>query len=163
MLHVDGLCKSYGGTKILEPVSFYLPAGFCLGITGANGAGKSTLLRLIAQQEKPDAGTIRLDGTPVLGDHSFIRSQVGYVPQHNDLMEDLTVRLKETQAEKDRLAKELQEYQAGRISGTAQKAMEQIGKLRGCEVHSSVILSAVDEKTFKRLGVNLTCQPRFKG
>ena len=92
MLHVDGLCKSYGGTKILEPVSFYLPAGFCLGITGANGAGKSTLLRLIAQQEKPDTGTIRLDGVPVLGERSFMRSQVGYVPQHNDLMEDLTVR-----------------------------------------------------------------------
>ncbi len=46
---------------------------------------------------------------------------------------------------------------------TAEKAMEQLGKLRGCQVHSSVILSAVDEQTFKRLGVNLTCQPRFKG
>ena len=45
----------------------------------------------------------------------------------------------------------------------AEKAMEQLDKLRGCEVHSSVMLSAVDEKTFKRLGVNLTCQPRFKG
>ena len=45
----------------------------------------------------------------------------------------------------------------------AEQAMEQLYKLRGCEVHSSVILSAVDEKTFKRLGVNLTCQPRFKG
>ncbi len=46
---------------------------------------------------------------------------------------------------------------------TAEIAMEQLSKLRGCEVHSSVILSAVDEKVFKRLGVNLTCQPRFKG
>ncbi len=46
---------------------------------------------------------------------------------------------------------------------TAEKAMEQLGKLRGCQVHSSVILSAVDEQTFKRLGVQLTCQPRFKG
>ena len=46
---------------------------------------------------------------------------------------------------------------------TAEKAMEQLGALRGCEVHSSVILSPVDEKTFKRLGVNLTCEPRFKG
>ena len=44
----------------------------------------------------------------------------------------------------------------------AEKAMEQLGNLRGCEVHSSVILSAVDEKVFKRLGVNLTCQPQFK-
>ena len=45
---------------------------------------------------------------------------------------------------------------------TAEKAMEQLNKLRGCEVHSSVILSPVDEKTFKRLGVNLTCEPRYK-
>ena len=46
---------------------------------------------------------------------------------------------------------------------SAEKAMEQLSKLRGCEVHSSVILSAVDEKVFKRLGVNLTCQAQFKG
>ncbi len=45
----------------------------------------------------------------------------------------------------------------------AERAMEQLDKLRGCDVHSSVILSEVDEKTFKRLGVNLTCQPRYKG
>ena len=43
----------------------------------------------------------------------------------------------------------------------AERAMEQLDKLHGCEVHSSVILSPVDEKTFKRLGVNLTCQPQF--
>ena len=45
----------------------------------------------------------------------------------------------------------------------AELAMEQLSKLRGCEVHSSVILSPVDENTFKRLGVNLTCEPRYKG
>ena len=45
----------------------------------------------------------------------------------------------------------------------AEQAMDQLSKLRGCEVHSSVILSAIDEQTFKRLGVNLTCQPRYKG
>ncbi|MBR0483339.1 MAG: DUF1846 domain-containing protein [Oscillospiraceae bacterium] len=43
----------------------------------------------------------------------------------------------------------------------AAKAMEQISKLWGCEVHSTVILSAVDERIFKRLGVNLTCEPKF--
>ena len=46
---------------------------------------------------------------------------------------------------------------------TAEFAMEQLSKLRGCEVHSSVILSSVDEKIFKRLGINLTCEPRYKG
>ena len=44
----------------------------------------------------------------------------------------------------------------------AELAMEQLSRLRGCELHSSVILSEVDEQTFKRLGVNLTCQPRYK-
>ncbi len=43
----------------------------------------------------------------------------------------------------------------------AKKAMEQISKLRGCEVHSTVILSAVDERIFKRLGINLTCEPKY--
>ena len=43
----------------------------------------------------------------------------------------------------------------------AAAAMEQIEKLRGCEVHSTVMLSPVDERTFKRLGVNVTCEPKF--
>ena len=46
---------------------------------------------------------------------------------------------------------------------TAEFAMEQLSKLRGSEVHSSVILSPVDEKVFKRLGINLTCEPKYKG
>ena len=44
----------------------------------------------------------------------------------------------------------------------AELAMAQLSKLRGCNVHSSVILSAVDESTFKRLGIHLTCEPRYK-
>jgi uncharacterized protein (UPF0371 family) len=45
---------------------------------------------------------------------------------------------------------------------TAEQAMEQLEKLRGCQVHSSVILSSVDEQIFKRLGVNLTCEPQYQ-
>ena len=45
---------------------------------------------------------------------------------------------------------------------TAELAMEQLSKLRGSNVHSTVILSPADEKTFKRLGVNLTCEPKFR-
>ena len=44
----------------------------------------------------------------------------------------------------------------------AKKAMEQLSNLRGCEVHSTVILSQVDERTFKRLGINLTCEPKYQ-
>jgi uncharacterized protein (UPF0371 family) len=41
-------------------------------------------------------------------------------------------------------------------------AMEQLPKLRGCEAHSSVILSRVDENVFHRLGVHLTCEPQYQ-
>ena len=44
----------------------------------------------------------------------------------------------------------------------AELAMEQLSKLRGCELHSSVILSPIDEKVFKRLGINVTCEPVFQ-
>ena len=48
-------------------------------------------------------------------------------------------------------------------SENAKRAMEQIPKLRGCEVHTSVMLSEADSKTFKRLGVDLTCEPVRSG
>ena len=44
----------------------------------------------------------------------------------------------------------------------AEKALKQIPKLYGCDVHSTVILSAVDKDTFKRLGMNLTCEPAYE-
>ena len=47
-------------------------------------------------------------------------------------------------------------------SGTAKKALEQLEKLKGLEGHSSVILSRVDEQTFKKLGVNMTCEPKYQ-
>ncbi len=47
-------------------------------------------------------------------------------------------------------------------SEDAKRAMEQISELRGCELHSTVILSSVDERTFKHLGVNVTCEPKYE-
>ena len=44
----------------------------------------------------------------------------------------------------------------------AEKCMEQLDRLNGCEVHSSVILASVDEQTFHKLGVNLTCDPHYQ-
>ena len=40
--------------------------------------------------------------------------------------------------------------------------MEKIGELKGCEAHSSVILSGVDINVFKKLGVNITCDPKYQ-
>ncbi len=47
-------------------------------------------------------------------------------------------------------------------SPLAAKSLEQLDKLKGCEVHSSVILSEIDVKTFKKLGINLTCEPAYQ-
>ena len=45
---------------------------------------------------------------------------------------------------------------------TAALAMQQLPKLRGCEAHSTVILSSVDDATFRKLGVNLTCEAKYQ-
>lgn len=44
----------------------------------------------------------------------------------------------------------------------AEHALKQLSKLKGCEAHSSVMLSQVDENTFRKLGVNLTCEPNYQ-
>jgi len=44
----------------------------------------------------------------------------------------------------------------------ADLALKQLEKLKCCEVHSTVILSSVDETVFKKLGVNLTCEPKYE-
>ena len=44
----------------------------------------------------------------------------------------------------------------------AKKALEQLANLKGCQVHSTVILSQVDEKVFKKLGIELSCEPKYQ-
>ena len=48
------------------------------------------------------------------------------------------------------------------MNEAADKALRQLENLAGCEVHSSVILSQVDENTFQKLRVHLTCEPRYQ-
>ena len=48
------------------------------------------------------------------------------------------------------------------LNPAAQKALEQIPNLKGCQVHTSVMLSQVDIQTFKRLGIQLTCEPIYE-
>ncbi len=57
------LRKGYGERMLIDDLSFTLPPGGIVGVIGANGAGKTTLFRLIAGQEEPDAGTLRLGDT----------------------------------------------------------------------------------------------------
>ncbi|HRU41631.1 MAG TPA: DUF1846 family protein, partial [Candidatus Diapherotrites archaeon] len=45
---------------------------------------------------------------------------------------------------------------------TAELAIQQLSKLKGCEAHSTVILSRVDENIFQKLGINITCEPHYQ-
>jgi ATP-binding cassette ChvD family protein len=60
VIECDHLRKGYGDNLLIEDLSFKLPPAGIVGIIGPNGAGKTTLFRMIAGQEKPDAGTLRI-------------------------------------------------------------------------------------------------------
>ncbi|MSO56068.1 MAG: energy-dependent translational throttle protein EttA [Acidobacteria bacterium] len=74
--------KAYGDKLLIDGLSFTLPPGGIVGVIGPNGAGKTTMFRMMAEQEKPDGGTLRLGETV----------QLGYVDQSRDsLKADNTV------------------------------------------------------------------------
>jgi ATP-binding cassette ChvD family protein len=56
----DHLRKGYGDRLLIDDLTFSLPAGGIVGVIGPNGAGKTTLFRMIAGQEQPDAGELRI-------------------------------------------------------------------------------------------------------
>jgi len=60
---VTGVSKAYGEKVLFEDLTFAIPRGGILGVIGANGAGKTTLFRMLAGQEAPDAGSIRIGET----------------------------------------------------------------------------------------------------
>ncbi len=66
-LRVDGLSKAYGGRAALRRAGFRLEKGRMLGLVGVSGSGKSTLARCLAGFERPDAGTMVLDGAALGG------------------------------------------------------------------------------------------------
>ena len=63
VVEADGLAKGYGERLLFEDLSFSLPRGGIVGVIGPNGAGKTTLFRMIAGQEEPDHGSVRIGET----------------------------------------------------------------------------------------------------
>ena len=62
LLAVKNIKKSFGSTQVLHDISFDLNKGEAISIIGSSGSGKTTLLRCLNFLERPDAGTITVDG-----------------------------------------------------------------------------------------------------
>jgi ATP-binding cassette ChvD family protein len=76
VVEAAGLRKGYGDVVLIDDLSFALPKGGIVGVIGPNGAGKTTLFRMLVGQEFPDAGTLRVGDTVV----------IGYVDQSRDAL-----------------------------------------------------------------------------
>jgi branched-chain amino acid transport system ATP-binding protein len=93
-LTVRGLTKSFGGTVAVTGVDLDLSTGECVGLLGPNGAGKTTLFDCIFGQQRPDAGTVELDGRDIGGLPTWRRARLGMgrTYQRLEVFADLTVR-----------------------------------------------------------------------
>jgi len=67
VIEADEVRKAYGNHLLIDQLNFKLPPGGIVGVIGPNGAGKTTLFRMITEQERPDAGTLRVGDTVKLG------------------------------------------------------------------------------------------------
>jgi ATP-binding cassette ChvD family protein len=63
VIEAEGLTKGFGDRLLFEGLEFSLPPAGIVGVIGPNGAGKTTLFRMIAGEEQPDAGTLKLGDT----------------------------------------------------------------------------------------------------
>ncbi|MBV9208472.1 MAG: ATP-binding cassette domain-containing protein, partial [Actinobacteria bacterium] len=62
MIEARGLVKRYGPTTAVDHLSFDVRPGTVTGFLGPNGAGKSTTMRMMLGLDRPDAGTVRING-----------------------------------------------------------------------------------------------------
>ena len=93
MISVKNLCKSYDGLQILKDVNIDFPDGSTTVIIGWSGCGKSTLLRCLNLLEKPDCGTIEIDGEDIVTAKNVdkLRQKLGMVYQSFNLFSHLSV------------------------------------------------------------------------
>lgn len=90
MIDCRATTKMYGPQPVLRGIDLNLDAGIC-ALLGANGAGKSTLLRLLSGLEKPDSGSVLIEGLSFHDRAVAIRRTLGVVPEGLGLFESLTV------------------------------------------------------------------------
>lgn len=91
LLRVRGLTKRYGDFEILAGLDLDLIAGRAIALRGRNGSGKSTLLRCITGLDRPDEGTVELDGQRYDERSPRVRRDVAAVLDDLDFFPDLSV------------------------------------------------------------------------
>jgi sulfate/thiosulfate transport system ATP-binding protein len=88
---IQGVSRHFGDFTALDDVSVAIPSGSLTALLGPSGSGKSTLLRVIAGLERPDAGSVEIDGRDATSLPPQRRG-VGFVFQHYAAFKHMTVR-----------------------------------------------------------------------
>ena len=94
MIRLEGVTKRFGDVLAVDETSLCVERGEVVALLGPSGCGKTTLLRLIAGFERPEAGTVEVDGRPVAGGGTWVppeQRRVGMVFQDYALFPHLTV------------------------------------------------------------------------
>jgi len=91
-IHVDGLRRTFGPVTALDGVDLSLDGPSIVGLVGPNGAGKTTLIETLLGLLAPTAGAVRVNGTDPLAFDASDRRRLGYMPQHEAVYRDLSVR-----------------------------------------------------------------------
>lgn len=95
MIEVKQISKSFGTLQVLRGVSLTIERGEIVAIIGKSGAGKTTLLQIIGTLDRPDSGSVIIDGTDVLhlGEQAlaeFRNSHIGFIFQFHQLLPEFT-------------------------------------------------------------------------
>ena len=89
---VNGLTKYFGAQKAVDNLSFEAHPGTILGFLGPNGAGKTTTMKMICCYLQPSEGTASVEGFDISTSPLMVRKQIGYLPEHNPLYEEMYVK-----------------------------------------------------------------------
>lgn len=81
MIEIQGLTKSYGGTKAIENLNFSVKKGEVVGFLGPNGAGKSTTMKIITGYMAPSEGAVTVGGYDVYENPIEVKKKIGYLPE----------------------------------------------------------------------------------
>jgi len=90
-VEATNLSKAFGSKQVLQDMSFGVSPGDVIGVLGKNGAGKTTLLELMLGFTPPTGGAVRVFGHESYGLPGSIKARVGFVPQQDELLDQLTV------------------------------------------------------------------------